>query len=602
MGAATIPARPALSGAALTRALGLTGLGAVCLLAAGLRFYGFDRVAPTPYYDAAVRSMGLSWHNFFFGALEPDGQVSIDKSPVDLWVQVASTKLFGFSSSSLRLPQAVAGTLAVPLLHDLVRRGFGRWAALAAALALAVLPVSVLTSRSDTMDTVMGTLALLAAWLIVRARPERRARAVIVAGAVAGLAFEVKLFQAMIALPALALMAWLALDGPPMRRARTLGLAALAFLAVAASWAIAASLAPGTHPYPIGSTNGSVWNVILVFNGLDRLGAPASGARAPGLLRLFDSGPPLRLGGLVGAELVLALAAGGLAALLGRRPDRTDATADQRRQRVAVGACLGAWLLTGALVFTVMGQVRARYLEAFTPAVAGVLGIGLVTLAVTARHRRGAAVGLLACAATAALACPAIAGASGLPATVSLAVGLAAMGLAIGPAALPGSVRGPLARAAVALTLLAALAVPAATSAHLVRIGAGDSGVAGRMTPSRLEALSAYLRANQGTARYELASSTVAKTAPLIVRDARPVLMLTSLHGQPLLTPAQLAEKARTSQVRFALIGRARCSTSRPTSPGCAPAVRWARAHGTDVSRAAGLPSRGALYRLNAGP
>jgi hypothetical protein len=31
---------------------------------------------------------------------------------------------------------------------------------------------------------------------------------------------------------------------------------------------------------------------------------------------------------------------------------------------------------------------------------------------------------------------------------------------------------------------------------------------------------------------------------------------------------------------------------------GCLPVMRWARAHGTDVSRAAGQPHRGALYDL----
>jgi hypothetical protein len=41
------------------------GILAVVAAGAALRFYAFDRVYDTPYYDAAVRSMGLSWHNFF---------------------------------------------------------------------------------------------------------------------------------------------------------------------------------------------------------------------------------------------------------------------------------------------------------------------------------------------------------------------------------------------------------------------------------------------------------------------------------------------------------------------------------------------------------
>ncbi len=67
--------------------------------AAILRLLHLGQVPPDPFYDAAVRSMTLSWHNFFFGVYEPGGSVSIDKPPVDLWLQVASVKLFGFTST-----------------------------------------------------------------------------------------------------------------------------------------------------------------------------------------------------------------------------------------------------------------------------------------------------------------------------------------------------------------------------------------------------------------------------------------------------------------------------------------------------------------------
>ncbi len=101
-----------------------------------------------PFYDAAVRSMGVSWHNFFFGAYEPGGSVSIDKPPMDLWLQVASVKLLGWGSASLKLPEALAGTASVPLLYAAVRRPFGVLAGLVAATALAVLPIEVITARS----------------------------------------------------------------------------------------------------------------------------------------------------------------------------------------------------------------------------------------------------------------------------------------------------------------------------------------------------------------------------------------------------------------------------------------------------------------------
>jgi 4-amino-4-deoxy-L-arabinose transferase-like glycosyltransferase len=168
----------------------------ICGLALLLRFWAFGRIPSDPFYDAAVRSMGLSWRNFFFAAFDPGGTLAIDKPPLDLWLQVLSTKLFGFSSVSVRLPEAVAGVLAVPLVYDLVRRASGRVAGLAAAAALAVLPAAVMTSRSDAMDTLTGTVLLAAAWAIVAVRREHRARGVLIAAALAGLAFETKLFQA----------------------------------------------------------------------------------------------------------------------------------------------------------------------------------------------------------------------------------------------------------------------------------------------------------------------------------------------------------------------------------------------------------------------
>src|ERR1044071_4529089 len=118
-------------------------------LAAWFRFRSLAASPPSPFYDAAVRSMSESWHNFFYGAFDPSAQLAVDKPPVDLWLQVASVKLFGFSVTSLILPAALFGTLAVPLLYDAVRRVFGVVPGICAGLALAVLPVSVVASRSD---------------------------------------------------------------------------------------------------------------------------------------------------------------------------------------------------------------------------------------------------------------------------------------------------------------------------------------------------------------------------------------------------------------------------------------------------------------------
>ena len=73
-----------------------------------------------------------------------------------------------------------------------------RVAGLGAAATLAVLPAAILTAHSDTMDSVMMALDVLAAWLVVVGAQRRSAWPVVAAGAVVGLAFNVKLFEALI--------------------------------------------------------------------------------------------------------------------------------------------------------------------------------------------------------------------------------------------------------------------------------------------------------------------------------------------------------------------------------------------------------------------
>ncbi len=258
------------------RVLGRRGqwaiVAAITLVAAVLRLWQLGKVPPDPFYDAAVRSMTLSWHNFFFGAFEPSGSVSIDKPPVDLWLQVASVKLLGFSSTTLKLPEALAGIVSVPLLFEAVRRLWSATAGIAAAAALAVLPIEVITARSDTMDAVMMALLVLALLLIARAIETGRARWLLGGAAVLGVAFDVKLLESLVALPGLAVLAAVGMPGSLPKRAMQLAAAGAVYVVVALAWLTATLLVPAhDRPYAIGSTNGSAWNAAFVFNGKDRV-------------------------------------------------------------------------------------------------------------------------------------------------------------------------------------------------------------------------------------------------------------------------------------------------------------------------------------------
>src|SRR5215510_2001424 len=178
------------------------GLFAVLTLAAALRLWCLDQNGfGNEYYTAGVRSMSQSWHNFFYHAFDPAGFISVDKPPVAMWIQVASVKLFGFHSLSILLPQLLEGLAAVWLVHHLVRRRFGAAAGLVAALFLAVTPVAVAVDRSSNTESCLVLVLLLAAWALTLAAETGSRRQLVLAMALVGLAFNVKMLAAFVVLP-----------------------------------------------------------------------------------------------------------------------------------------------------------------------------------------------------------------------------------------------------------------------------------------------------------------------------------------------------------------------------------------------------------------
>ncbi len=611
---------------------------ALIVLGAGaLRVLHLGAVLGDPFYDGAVRSMGLSWHNFFFGAVEPSGAVAIDKPPVDLWLQVASVKLLGFGSTSLKLPEALGGTLAAGLLFAALRRAFGVRAALAGALALAVLPIEVITARSDTMDAVMMALSVLALLCAVRAAQSGRTVWLLAAAAALGVAFDVKLLESLVALPGLALLVWLGLPGRQRRRAAQLALAAAVYVVVALAWLTATLLFPAhDRPYAYGSTNGSAWNAAFVFNGVDRLQNKTLEGATPGFIEghrypertaqeryRIPIVPPsptrllARIGPLsadyLGLEALAGLLLGGgaLIALLTRaHASRTSANtrseppgaaisaslplSDDLRIERAVAAGLMLWLATGLVLFSSMARLHPRYTEGFTPAVAGTLGFGLAWA--TERGTRGRLLVLTGTLlAIVVYAESLLFGASTLW-WLTAAAGAGALALAC-VAARRTAATPLLAGATLVLALMCLLAIPLGTALRAGRENLSDTNSVGLLHAGELGPLSAYLRAHQGGAYYEAAFDAGTKMGELVERDARPILVLTTLEGRVFTPVARLARLAREGKVRYAFID-GYCARGAATETDCAAPVRWVREHGVDVSREAHMPRTGMLWRL----
>ncbi|HEY1828313.1 MAG TPA: glycosyltransferase family 39 protein, partial [Acidimicrobiales bacterium] len=229
-----------------------------------------------PFYGSAARSMAENWHNFIFGAVDPWGTVSVDKLPGALWFQALSLRVFGFHVWALVLPQVVEGTLTILVLFRAVRRVAGAGAGLIAALVMASSPIVILLDHGNISDTLLILFLVLAADATMRGVLENRPRSLLLAGLWVGLAFQTKMLQAWLILPAL--YATYLLAAPIASRARRLwhiALSAVVVLVVSLSWMTAVSIVPAQdRPYVDGSCNNSLFDQVFLYNGLHRL-APA---------------------------------------------------------------------------------------------------------------------------------------------------------------------------------------------------------------------------------------------------------------------------------------------------------------------------------------
>jgi hypothetical protein len=193
---------------------------------------------------------------------------------------------------------------------------------------------------------------------------------------------------------------------------------------------------------------------------------------------------------------------------------------------------VATWLVTAGVLFSLLGALQVRYLDALAPAVALALGGGVALLASWAR--------------------------------------------------VPGLVT--------AAAVVAVLATPTIRSVDVVRSAQSDSGHIGALPQRTVDRLSAFLQHRTRHQRYELATATAVKATPLIAKDARRVLMLGTLAGHPITPMATFLKDVRNREVSYVLVA-GRCGPrSSKGRDGCGPAARWAVVHGTNRTAEAGLP------------
>jgi 4-amino-4-deoxy-L-arabinose transferase-like glycosyltransferase len=340
------------------------------------------------FYAAAVQAGTKSWKAFFFGSFDQSNFITVDKTPGSLWVMEISGRIFGFSQWSMLAPQALEGVASVLLLYAAVKRWFGPPAGLIAGLVLALTPVAALMFRFNNPDALLVLLMTAAAYTLVRAIENGRAKWLMFTGLLLGFAFLAKMLQAFLVVPGFAVAYLWA--GPPRlgRRIWQTVLMGAGIIVGAGWWILAAELTPAAdRPYFGGSTNNNILQLAIGYNGLGRLDGNETGSiggrngqggggqgtsfgGATGILRLFHS----EFGGQISWLLPAALIS--LAAMLwvSRRAVRTDRTR-------AAALLWGGWVLVTGLVFSYMsGIIHPYYMVALAPGIAALVGIGATAL------------------------------------------------------------------------------------------------------------------------------------------------------------------------------------------------------------------------------
>jgi 4-amino-4-deoxy-L-arabinose transferase-like glycosyltransferase len=339
------------------------------------------------YYAAAAWAGSRNWTALLFGSLDAGNAITVDKPPASLWLMALSGRIFGFSSWSMLIPQAVLGVATVALLYAAVRRWSGHRTGLLAGALFALTPVVTLMFRFNNPDALLTMLLVAAGYALVRALEKASAWWLALVGVAIGFAFLTKMLQAFVILPVLALVYLVAAPTSLPRRLRDLLIAGGALLVSALWWVGLVALTPASsRPYIGGTSDNNIWTLIISGNGLDRLlgnaarsaGAPGGGGAGPtgtstafggpaGWDRMFGDSFGTQVSWLLPAALIGLVAA---VWLRGRTP-RTD------RIRAAL-LLWGGWTMITAAVFSFMGGVVHPYYGiALAPGIAAVVAVSV---------------------------------------------------------------------------------------------------------------------------------------------------------------------------------------------------------------------------------
>jgi 4-amino-4-deoxy-L-arabinose transferase-like glycosyltransferase len=564
------------------------------------------------YYSAAALAGSQTWSAWFFGSFDANNFITVDKPPLSTMVMGLSVRIFGLSAWSILLPEALVGVGTVGVLFLTVKRSFGPAAAVIAGAVMALTPAAVMIFRFNNPDALLTFLLVVSAWALLHAVDRGSLRWMAFAASLVGLAFLTKYLQAYLVLPGYALVFGFSANTTLRRRLIGLVVAMVTVFVTSGWWvAIVEMLPTGSKPFIGGSTSGSPLDLIFGYDGLGRIfggsgpggggfgGGGFSGEVGP--LRLFND----QMFGEIAWFIPLALVCLVVGLWRRRWAARTD---------LAMAGYLlwGGWFVVTAIVFSYMsGVIHSYYAVALAPAVAALVGAGLVDLwGVRLRIWLGGVAVGLACLATAWF------GWQLLDRTPGFAAGIGPAGVAVAlvavlalvavsvPRLSENGVARRIAFGAAALGLGAALLAPAAYAVETMQTaygggdphpgpgaassqfdgglgglgglgilpgggfpgggfpGGGLSGGGGRggfggglATGAENDAMLNYLVANRGTAAWIVAADSSQQAGTIELATGLPVMAMGGFTGSdPTPTLDQLKSYVASGELRFVLV------------------------------------------------
>lgn len=320
------------------------------------------------------------------------------------WLEKMALPILLIAAGALYMFGAMHNGMANSYYAAAVKRQFGFASAMISAVTLMLTPVAALMFGFNNPDAILTFMLTASGYAFLRSLEGRRPLLWLgLAGLFTGLAFNTKMLQGLMVLPAMVIV-YLAFAKPPIvTRFLHLMFAGVITTVSTLWWSVLVWLTPsGNRPW-VGSTNdNSIWSLIFGYNGFGRLlgnrgggggGTPPSGGMAmaspggmgggapsgghgpggtgfggqTGIFRIFnnDFGPNIAW------LLVLALASGGLLLWILRKTPRTN------RGRAAVIFWM-LWLIIHIVIFSMTsGVIHPYYVVVMAPAVAALVGIGV---------------------------------------------------------------------------------------------------------------------------------------------------------------------------------------------------------------------------------